>query len=128
MTQAVVEIMKEQKFGRIINFSSPAFNGKFGQSNYAAVKGAINSLTRCTAVEYARHGVTANAICPGFIDTPLTRTLPTELYERLTQLIPAKVPGQISDITGCALFLAGEEARYITGQIIFVDGGITLGQ
>ena len=128
MTQAVVEIMRGQTFGRIINLTSPAFNGKFGQSNYSAVKGAINSLTRCTAVEYARFNVTANAIAPGFIDTPLTRALPVETFERIIQWTPAKKPGLPSDIANCALFLASEEAHYITGQIIFVDGGMSLGQ
>ena len=128
MTQAVVEIMREQKFGRVINLTSPAFNGKFGQPNYASAKGAVNSLTRCTAVEYARFNVTANAIAPGFIDTPGNRELPPELFERLTQLTPAKCPGKTIDIANCALFLASEQSGYITGQVIFVDGGITLGQ
>ena len=126
MTQAVVEIMREQKFGRVINLTSPAFNGNFGQANYSASKGGVNSLTRCTAVEYARFNVTANAIAPGVIDTPLNRSLPPEVFERIVQMTPTKKAGLPSDISACALFLASEEAHYITGQIIFVDGGISI--
>lgn len=125
--QAAAEAMKENKYGRIINLSSVAYLGNYGQANYSATKGGVNSLTKTAAIEYAKFGVTVNVIAPGLIETPLTRSIPADVFAGIEAKIPAKHFGQPADISNLIAFLAGEDAGYITGQIIHVDGGLTLG-
>ncbi len=125
--RAAAPHMMEQKSGRIINISSRAWLGGPGQANYAASKGAVISLTRTLALEMARYGITANCIAPALVDTPLFRGLKEEVQERLVKTIPARRIGTPEDIGNAALFLASDEASYVTGQTIYVCGGRSLG-
>lgn len=125
--RAVAPHMMDQKSGRIINISSRAWLGGPGQANYAASKGAVISLTRTLALEMARYGITANCIAPALVDTPLFRDLKDEVQERLIKTIPAGRLGTPEDLGHAALFLASDEASYVTGQTLYVCGGRSLG-
>ena len=125
--RAAAPHMMEQKHGRIINISSRAWLGGAGQANYAASKGAVVSLTRTLALEFARYGITANCIAPALVDTPLFRGLKEEVQERLIKTIPAGRIGTPEDLGNAALFFASDEASYVTGQTLYVCGGRSLG-
>ncbi|MDP6076664.1 MAG: SDR family oxidoreductase, partial [Acidimicrobiales bacterium] len=125
--RAVVPHMMEQESGRIVHITSRAWLGGAGQTNYAASKGAVVSLTRSLALEMARYGVTANCIAPALVDTPLFRGLKDEVQERLIKTIPARRIGTPDDIGNAALFLASDESSYVTGQTLYVCGGRSLG-
>ena len=126
-SKAVLGHMKDQEYGRIINISSRAWLGQAGQSNYSASKGGLVSLTRALAIEFAKFNVTVNCIAPGLIDTPLIKSLKPEVQEKLLKAQPTPIIGQPYDIGNTVLFFTSEEARYITGQILHVDGGKSLG-
>ncbi|MGE7778892.1 SDR family oxidoreductase [Peribacillus sp. NPDC097264] len=126
-SKAVLGHMKEQEYGRVVNISSRAWLGQAGQSNYSASKGGLVSLTRALAIEFAKFNVTVNCIAPGLIDTPLIRNLRSDVQERLIKAQPTPIIGQPYDIGNTVLFFASEEARYITGQVLHVDGGKSLG-
>ncbi|MBI2808033.1 MAG: 3-oxoacyl-ACP reductase FabG [Planctomycetes bacterium] len=120
--------LARQRKGRIINISSvAATNSNPGQTNYAASKGAINSFTRALAVELAGRGVTVNAIAPGFIETDMSENVRNKAGDLIKKMIPLKRLGQPEDIAKVAVFLASPDAGYITGQILTVDGGLSLG-
>ncbi|MBT6156081.1 MAG: 3-oxoacyl-[acyl-carrier-protein] reductase [Planctomycetaceae bacterium] len=126
--QAVTRTMMSARFGRIINMSSIAADvGNPGQANYAASKGGINGFTRCIAAELARRGITVNAVSPGFIETDMTTAVRNAAGDQIKKKIPVRRLGQPQDIANAVLFLASDEAAYITGQILNVDGGLTLG-
>jgi NAD(P)-dependent dehydrogenase (short-subunit alcohol dehydrogenase family) len=127
MSKEVAQVMRKQKSGRIINIASRAWLGNFGQSNYSAAKAGLISLTRVLALELARSNVTVNAVAPGLIDTPMTKGLPADVYERLVNMQPSKKAGTPEDIAAVVEFLAGDEAGFITGQVIHVDGGRSIG-
>ena len=128
-TEAAVG-MREQRYGRIVFFSSVA--GRSGHKHhgpYAATKGAINQLMRVIAHEYAEHGVTANAVAPGYMDTALTReylAANPEKREALVELIPAGRFGTLEEVVGPVLFLCSPHASFITGQVLYIDGGRTI--
>jgi 3-oxoacyl-[acyl-carrier protein] reductase len=127
-TRAVAYSMMKQRKGRIINMSSiAAEHANPGQTNYSASKGAINSFTRALAVELASRGVTVNAIAPGFIETDMSAAVRNKAGDLIKKMIPMRRLGQPEDIARAAVFLAGEEASYITGQVFTVDGGLSLG-
>ena len=125
---AVAFGMMQRRAGRIINISSVAANHvNMGQTNYSASKGAINSFTRALAVELAKRGVTVNAIAPGFIETDMSAAVRNKAGDRIVKYIPMRRIGVPEDIARVAVFLAGADSSYITGQVLTVDGGLTLG-
>lgn len=125
---ALAFAMMRKRAGRIINVSSVAADHvNAGQTNYAASKGAINSFTRALAVELAKRGVTVNAIAPGFIETDMSAAVRNKAGDMIANMIPMKRIGNPDDIAKVAVFLASDDSSYITGQVITVDGGLSLG-
>lgn len=125
---AVMRPMMSQRSGRIINMSSVSAEfGNQGQSNYAASKGGLQGFTRCLATEVGRRGITVNAIAPGFIETDMTEAIRNAAEDKIKQQIPLRKLGKPQDIANAVLFLAGDGGGYITGHILTVDGGLTLG-
>ena len=124
-TQAAAKIMMKQRSGCIINIASVVgAMGNVGQANYVASKAGLIGLTKSAAKELAARGIRVNAIAPGFIDTEMTANLPEKVKEALSEQIPFKKMGQPEDVAGVAAFLASEDASYITGQVIHVNGGM----
>jgi len=121
--KAVLGYMRAQQFGRIVNISSRAWLGNPGQSSYSAAKAGIVGLTYALALEFARHGVTVNIVAPGFIEAPMARRLPPETQEKVINAQPIKRPGRVQDIANAVLYFCDEETSYVTGQILYVDGG-----
>ncbi len=127
--RAAADLMvMKQKSGRIVNISSIAADHvNAGQTNYAASKGGINAFTRALAVECAKRNVTVNAVAPGFIETDMSEAVRNKAGDLVTKMIPMKRLGQPADIAGVVLFLCSPASAYITGQLITVDGGLSLG-
>ena len=112
---------------RIINMSSVvALYGNFGQTNYVAAKAGVIGLTKTWARELGRKGFTSNAIAPGFISTKMTEAMPPEVLKSIAEKVPVQRMGSVEDIANACLFLASEQASYINGTVISVDGGVTL--
>ena len=117
----------KQKAGRIINISSVSgIMGNAGQANYSASKAGVIGLTKATARELASRGITVNAVAPGFVETEMTDVLSDQVKESLMNQIPLKRAGQTKDIANAVLFLASDNASYITGQVLSVDGGMVM--
>ena len=117
--------MLRQKSGRIINMASVVgVSGNAGQANYAASKAGVIGLTKATAKELASRGITVNTIAPGFIETEMTAVLSDKVKEATAAQIPLGTFGQPEDVANAVAFLASDEARYITGQVLHVDGGL----
>jgi 3-oxoacyl-[acyl-carrier protein] reductase len=128
MTRAISRPMMKARSGRIINMSSAAGRmGNPGQANYAAAKAGLIGLTKTTARELASRGITCNAIAPGLIETDLTADLPAAATEALTSMTPLGYVGTVDDVAAAAVYFASDEARYVTGQVLGVDGGIVMG-
>jgi len=126
--QAVTRPMMSERYGRIVNMSSVAAEfGNKGQANYAASKGGIEGFTRCLAKELASRGITVNAVAPGFVETDMTAAVRNAAEADIKKAIPARRLGKPDDIAQAVLFLAGEGSSYITGQVLRVDGGLSLG-
>ncbi len=126
-TKAFTRAFLKQSAGRIINVASViGIIGNAGQCNYAASKAGLIGFTKSVARELASRGITCNAIAPGFIETDMTAELNEEMRAELLKKIPLGSLGQAEDIAGAALFLAGPAARYITGQVLTVDGGMVM--
>ncbi len=127
VTKAVVKYMMKQRFGKIINIASViGLIGNAGQSNYAASKAGIIGFTKSCAKEFASRNITVNAIAPGFIETRMTEKLPEEIKHAYFKLIPLGRFGKPEDVANLALFIASDQADYITGQVIAIDGGMVM--
>jgi 3-oxoacyl-[acyl-carrier protein] reductase len=125
--KAVAPYMIAQRHGRIVNLSSRAWLGNRGQASYSASKGGVVSLTRSLALEFARHGITVNAIAPGVIDTPLFGTLKPEIRDQLAQSVPMQRVGLPEDVANAVRFFVDPASAYVTGQLLYVCGGRSLG-
>jgi len=127
--KAVSYAMMRRRSGRIVNVSSVAAEHvNIGQTNYAASKGAVNAFTRALAVELASRGVTVNAVAPGFVETEMTEAVRNKAGDLIEKkLIPMKRLGKPEDIARVVVFLAGPDSAYMTGQVLTVDGGLSLG-
>ncbi len=119
--------MRKQRQGRIVNISSRAWLGNAGQSNYAASKAGVVSLTRVLALELGKYGILVNAIAPGLINTPLSQNLTEVVKEKLLNAQPTKSMGEPEDVAQVVAFLCDERTRFITGQTIYIDGGKNIG-
>lgn len=121
----VTRLMAKQRAGRIINMSSIiGLMGNAGQANYAASKAGLIGFTKSVAREFASRGITANVICPGFIETDMTAALPEKVQQDILSRVPLGRMGQVEDVAGLVAFLSGPDAAYMTAQVITVDGGM----
>lgn len=122
-TRAAARRMRERGYGRIVNISSGSWLGNVGQANYAAAKAGVVGLSKTAARELARKGVTVNVICPGFIDTQMTRGIPETIREGILERIPIGRAGEPEDVGAAVAFFASDEAAYLTGVVLDVAGG-----
>jgi len=125
--QAVIEPMSTQNYGRIVNTSSIGSLGNIGQANYAASKCGVIGLTRTLALELARNKITVNCVAPGATKTPMTAKMPQEIAEKFKEMVPLKRFAEPVEISNAHLFFASDDAGYVTGQVLFVDGGLSVG-
>ncbi len=124
MTRPVIDGMRDRNAGRIINISSiNGQKGQMGQANYSASKAGVIGFTKALAQESARKGITVNAICPGYIDTDMVANVPAKVLEGIVAQIPVGRLGQASEIASLAVYLASDEAAFITGAVITANGG-----
>jgi 3-oxoacyl-[acyl-carrier protein] reductase len=126
-SQAAMIVMRERGYGRIVNTASVSAFGNIGQANYAASKAGVIGLTHTLALEGARYGVTVNAVAPGFVNTPMTAVIPEHIKAAQQARIPLGRVAQPEDVARVHLFLASDDAAYVTGQLLVVDGGLTVG-
>ena len=127
MMKAVNRIMMKQRYGRIVNLSSvTGLMGNMGQTNYAAAKAGILGMTKSYAREVASRGITVNAVAPGFIDTDMTEAMPEGAKDKIITGIPMGRTGKPEDVAEAVAFLASEQAGYITGEVLRVDGGMAM--
>jgi 3-oxoacyl-[acyl-carrier protein] reductase len=127
VARAVARVMSEQGRGSIVLTASRSAYGNVGQANYSASKGGVISLTRTLALELGRYNVRVNALAPGFVETPMTGTVPAKLRERAIAVTPLQRTAQPEEIARVALFLACDDSSFMTGQTLNVDGGRTVG-
>ena len=124
MSRAVIEGMRDRRFGRIVNIGSiNGQAGQYGQVNYAAAKSGIHGFTKALAQEGAARGVTVNAVAPGYVDTEMVRAVPKDVLEKIVARIPVGRLGKAEDIARTVLFLVADEADFITGSTLSVNGG-----
>jgi len=128
MCREAVKQMKEQSFGKIINISSRAWLGNPGQTNYSASKAGIIGLSRALALETGKYGISVNVVAPGLIKTRLTESLPPDVLQKLIEAQPQKNIGFPEDVAHAVSFLLHESTRFINGQVLYVDGGKSVGQ
>jgi len=119
--------MRARSRGAIVNIASRAWLGNPGQTNYSASKAGVIGLTRSLALELGRSGVRVNAVAPGLIDTPLTQRLPADVHAKLLDAQPTREIGRPEDVADAVAFLASDRSRFMTGQVLYVDGGKSIG-
>jgi 3-oxoacyl-[acyl-carrier protein] reductase len=125
--KAVSRQMLRQRYGRIVNITSVAgLSGNVGQANYASAKAGLIGLTKTVAKELGSRGITCNAVAPGFVYTDLTASLPPELVQQAVDRTPLGRVGKAEDMAAAVLFLASDDASFITGQVLAVDGGLSI--
>jgi acetoacetyl-CoA reductase len=124
MARAVIDSMRDKKFGRIVNISSMNGQlGQFGQTNYSAAKAGIFGFTKALARETAARGITVNTVSPGYIETDMTKGVPAEVMKKILENIPVGRMGQPEEIARAVLFLIADEAAFITGETLSINGG-----
>ena len=127
-TQAIAPVMIRNGYGRIVNASSVvALYGNFGQTNYVATKAGVIGMTKVWARELGRRGITVNAVAPGFIATEMTRAMPEKVLASMVEKTPVGRMGDPKDIANAYLFLSSDEASFVNGTVVTVDGGLVLG-
>ena len=119
--------MRKRGFGRVVNTSSTAARGTFGGASYAAAKGAIEALSRTAAFELAKSGVTVNCVAPGLVRTGVFLTVPDDYQQQAIDHVPMGRAGEAEEVAACIRFLASDDASYVTGQTLYVCGGLTIG-
>jgi acetoacetyl-CoA reductase len=124
MSRVVIEGMRDRRFGRIVNVGSiNGQAGQYGQVNYAAAKSGIHGFTKALAQEGASRGITVNAVAPGYVDTEMVRAVPKDVLEKIVARIPVGRLGKAEDIARTVLFLVADQADFITGSTLSVNGG-----
>ncbi|TAE43727.1 MAG: SDR family oxidoreductase, partial [Cytophagales bacterium] len=127
-TKAITPYMVQNQYGRILNISSiSGIYGNFGQTNYIAAKAAVAAMVKGWGRELGKYNITANAVAPGPIDTEMLATVPEDIRDQMKMRVPVKRLGKPDDIAAAALFFCSEEASFVTGQTLVVDGGNMLG-
>lgn len=126
LTQACTKYMSEKKYGKIVNLSSVASRGNFGQTNYSAAKAGIIGMTKTWALELSRYNINVNAIAPGLIETDMTKSIPQPVLDTLLSKIPLKRMGDTTEVANLICFLASDDACYIQGEVIHINGGFLL--
>lgn len=127
MIKAVAGVMMKKRYGRIINVSSvTGLVGNVGQTNYAAAKAGVVGMTKTFAKELASRGITVNAVAPGFVTTDMTKAIPEEAANKMLEAVPLRRSGRTEDIAKAINFLASDNASYITGEVLRVDGGLAI--
>lgn len=127
MIKAVAGVMMKKRYGRIINVSSiTGLVGNVGQANYAAAKAGVVGMTKTFAKELASRGITVNAVAPGFVTTDMTKAIPEEAANKMLEAVPLRRAGRTEDIAKAINFLASDNASYITGEVLRVDGGLAI--
>ncbi len=127
VTKSAARIMMKQRYGRIVNISSVVgLTGNAGQANYSASKAGLIALTKTSAKELGSRGITVNAVAPGFIETEMTAALPEAAREFFLSKVVLGRPGTPEDVARAVLFLASDEAAYVTGQVLAIDGGMMI--
>jgi 3-oxoacyl-(acyl-carrier-protein) reductase len=123
----VARHMMTEKYGKIVNLASIAALGNRGTANYSASKAGIIALSKSAALELASYGINVNCISPGFVDTDMFQSIPEKIKQKIMSRLPLSRPARPEEITDLILFLVSERSSYITGQVVVIDGGITLG-
>lgn len=126
LTQGCAKLMSIKKYGKIVSLSSVASRGNFGQTNYSAAKAGIIGMTKTWALELSRYGINVNAVAPGLIETDMTASIPAPVLENLTSRIPLKRMGSTTEIANLICFLASDDASYIQGEVIHINGGFLM--